>query len=633
MHIEISYGGKSEKTEILKKTRDPAWYQQISLVVNVPQPFEYAPPIRCRIYDCNRVTSDDLIGHFKINMTDVSKMMKKKQARWYSNEMTDLVGNKYQGEVYLACELIDPNSRAVTIFEIDRRIKKYTLHMLTIGLRGFKSPRNVKSQQIEYVGQHDQIVRANMNASNTCFVNELMLDLPYDSQLIPSFGVQVRDVMFGGIIKSRAAGSTINISKYIRKIDNNNQSNSINSSNSWELNNETNSVDVINAKEINKINNEISAEQMVEQRIFMAQVRCKNLAIMKARQLCEARITDAFDDAAIEFVENIERRELSIESNHEIDLRIRAQKAQESRKRELAMMDPIGDESKDEMDDENRVIEIINGNFALSTNGSGSGSYSGNETVYKPRYLIGRESLDCELENEIDCQAFESIALFNDIKRNNGAIKGLWTLVEAEMESPFADSLTFFMSPRMINIRLMILDAYSLVLPPQYAQHPLNKFYIIVKLGNQKKTSQMSDVFDESGGGSGIGSGSGHGNGRFYEMIEFNSKLPGVSDLLIEIWMKLNGSDNDVLIGSSMIDIEDRWFARNWRRLPFKPLEVRNILNPRSAAVFGKLRLWLDMFTMDDLTSMQLSSRVGNGSPLKKFHYYRCLYYNSGNYV
>ncbi len=44
---------------------------------------------------------------------------------------------------------------------------------------------------------------------------------------------------------------------------------------------------------------------------------------------------------------------------------------------------------------------------------------------------------------------------------------------------------------------------------------------------------------------------------RFFECFEFNAKLPGVNDILITVKDR-NDFSTDALIGSTVIDLEDR---------------------------------------------------------------------------
>ena len=59
--LEVSYCGKNERTEIIRKTLNPTWQQALSLTIDVPQPTQYAPPIHFVIYDWDRFSSNDQI--------------------------------------------------------------------------------------------------------------------------------------------------------------------------------------------------------------------------------------------------------------------------------------------------------------------------------------------------------------------------------------------------------------------------------------------------------------------------------------------------------------------------------------------------------------------------------------------
>ena len=74
-----------------------------------------------------------------------------------------------------------------------------------------------------------------------------------------------------------------------------------------------------------------------------------------------------------------------------------------------------------------------------------------------------------------------------------------------------------------------------------------------------------------------------------------NAKLPGASKLIIELY------DYDYLfpnefIGSTVIDIEDRFFDKNWKKLKHKPVEVRTLLHPDITGVQGEISMWLEVF-------------------------------------
>jgi hypothetical protein len=102
----------------------------------------------------------------------------------------------------------------------------------------------------------------------------------------------------------------------------------------------------------------------------------------------------------------------------------------------------------------------------------------------------------------------------------------------------------------------------------------------------------------------------------FYKMITFETQLPGISQLKIHVYDKdLIGIDD--VIGSTVIDLEDRWFDHRWQsygeenmikpgddaqdpsrvRLATKPVERRGLYVPGISQERGKLECWVDILS------------------------------------
>ena len=85
---------------------------------------------------------------------------------------------------------------------------------------------------------------------------------------------------------------------------------------------------------------------------------------------------------------------------------------------------------------------------------------------------------------------------------------------------------------------------------------------------------------------------------------EFVTTLPGPSQLEITLF------DDDVLgkdpMGSTVIDLEDRWFSHEWRDVKKwggpgkKPIEHRQLYLPTSRTSQGSIRLWVDIMTKEE---------------------------------
>ena len=90
-----------------------------------------------------------------------------------------------------------------------------------------------------------------------------------------------------------------------------------------------------------------------------------------------------------------------------------------------------------------------------------------------------------------------------------------------------------------------------------------------------------------------------------------DAELPGTSQLIIDV-MDKDTIGYDDLIGSTVIDLEDRWFSKEWQdlgkenmitpdanplnaRWNTKPVESRILKIPTSSQIRGTLQCWVDI--------------------------------------
>ena len=52
----------------------------------------------------------------------------------------------------------------------------------------------------------------------------------------------------------------------------------------------------------------------------------------------------------------------------------------------------------------------------------------------------------------------------------------------------------------------------------------------------------------------------------------------------------------DDLVGSTIIDLENRQFSEAWRAMDVKPIEARRLNHPLSSNAQGQIELWLGIF-------------------------------------
>ncbi len=86
---------------------------------------------------------------------------------------------------------------------------------------------------------------------------------------------------------------------------------------------------------------------------------------------------------------------------------------------------------------------------------------------------------------------------------------------------------------------------------------------------------------------------------QFYQCFEIITVLPGSSQLEVAVW-DYNQFMSDVHVGSTTIDLENRYLSKKWTKLKEKPIEKRQIFNPLSSVSKGQMSLWLEIMNLED---------------------------------
>jgi len=206
-------------------------------------------------------------------------------------------------------------------------------------------------------------------------------------------------------------------------------------------------------------------------------------------------------------------------------------------------------------------------------------------------WLVRREKLTCELEewmeeNEKNVDPFNCLDLmmgqsgssfFKKRRRKVGTLKGLWKLTSESGDSVFGSDMKPLIMGEKVEIRVYILTCdIAIGTDSDNKSDP----YLVVKCGDKSYSTRDNHFSDTL-------------YARFHEFFSFRYRLPGPSQLRIQVW-DWDGIGDD-LIGETTIDIENRWFSRDWRRLTHKPLERRSLKNPTSDQDFGQLEMWVDI--------------------------------------
>eukprot|EP00638_Chattonella_subsalsa_P004869 CAMPEP_0117742152 /NCGR_PEP_ID=MMETSP0947-20121206/5374_1 /TAXON_ID=44440 /ORGANISM="Chattonella subsalsa, Strain CCMP2191" /LENGTH=692 /DNA_ID=CAMNT_0005558617 /DNA_START=137 /DNA_END=2213 /DNA_ORIENTATION=- len=208
-------------------------------------------------------------------------------------------------------------------------------------------------------------------------------------------------------------------------------------------------------------------------------------------------------------------------------------------------------------------------------------------------YMNDREDLQEELENTFPLKCpFESFQLFRGRKLQK-------------------DHSVLQSGTAVVQVRVYVLTGAKLT---PLDQGNLSDPYLKVKLGDQvinNRDKYIKNTLDP----------------KFYQTFEFVTELPGPSLLTIEAW------DRDIIfdeqIGSTVIDLEDRWYSQRWRKEGKKfnedlrlidikkPVENRWLWLPCSQNQQGSIKLWVDILPANE--ARQFPKTIIEPPPKSKF--------------
>ena len=131
-----------------------------------------------------------------------------------------------------------------------------------------------------------------------------------------------------------------------------------------------------------------------------------------------------------------------------------------------------------------------------------------------------------------------------------------------------------------VIIRVYVLELNELAKKDLLSESdPYIKIYLNDKLVENEKKNHQNDAK----------------NCKWYKYYDIPGEMPGSSTLKIEV-LDYDDILSDDLIGSTVIDLEDRYFNCDWQKLIEKPVEVRPLLHPDLNGAQGQIYLWLEIF-------------------------------------
>lgn len=127
-------------------------------------------------------------------------------------------------------------------------------------------------------------------------------------------------------------------------------------------------------------------------------------------------------------------------------------------------------------------------------------------------------------------------------------------------------------------VRVYMINAYDL------ASRDIGGFsdpYIKISCGDQEFDERDNYVLDDP-------------KPEFGKHFDFPVVFPGCPPIRVDL-MDYDDLFGDDLIGTSWIDLEDRYFLAEWRALADKPVEFRQIYHPSSAVSQGVFKCWVEI--------------------------------------
>jgi hypothetical protein len=143
----------------------------------------------------------------------------------------------------------------------------------------------------------------------------------------------------------------------------------------------------------------------------------------------------------------------------------------------------------------------------------------------------------------------------------------------------FDDVRKMLMNKQKCVVRVYVLDAFEL---EQKDSSSLSDPYVRIKLGKEivsDRDNHQTDVTDP----------------KIFKVFDIHTTLPGKSILKVQFW-DYNQFASDSKIGTTRIDLENRFFNKEWQNLQHKPVETRGLMLRSSRRAQGFVRLWVEIW-------------------------------------
>jgi hypothetical protein len=105
--------------------------------------------------------------------------------------------------------------------------------------------------------------------------------------------------------------------------------------------------------------------------------------------------------------------------------------------------------------------------------------------------------------------------------------------------------------------------------------------YLRIKVGEKEFNERDNYILDEP-------------NPDFFKHYDFQAIFPGCPPLVISAY-DYDDLFGDDLIGTTVVDLEDRYFLPEWNAHKDKPIEARELMHPNMSISQGVIRCWVEI--------------------------------------
>eukprot|EP01091_Cochliopodium_minus_P016955 TRINITY_DN6513_c0_g1_i1.p1 TRINITY_DN6513_c0_g1~~TRINITY_DN6513_c0_g1_i1.p1 ORF type:complete len:1344 (+),score=430.13 TRINITY_DN6513_c0_g1_i1:61-4092(+) len=587
--VEVRLGHKTGKTHHVNSTLYPRWYKTVTLQVELPQPLTLAPNVTLMVHDHNQVSANVFLGRFEVPILNIPKRWPG-HPRWY--DIYRKTPTKVYGGILASFQLIPLEEAAkYPVPSIIPDYKECLLEINSVGIRDLLpyGLKQISSPYVEYdVGDRSSengIVKTepssipNGENANHLQVLRLPVRLPLNPLYAPTVNVRVYDSR--SITKPLVATTAIplaplmpwsNLEKKRENLP------PLVDTIPGALDEPGDKDDIHLDLEGGSMNDEVGYNEK-DEHVIPENLELLNEQKGATLKFITKKNDDLIDSQGIRTIPDVEETTLPFDDEDE---------------------DPFGIKEKD-----NEVGDLYEDNKP-SKEKKKSKKNEELEGMNEDKDLgfTSHGSIKHELEHDLKDWPFDEYTLFRgrqagrsgveklvETKRRNemsrarvGTLKASFRVIEvSKLEiSPKSLDLEEMYMPRKLVVRVYVIKGIQFIPNKNGKGTPFlklstgkNKNQNYDDISNRKEKTISPDFF------------------KCYELI---ANLPGDSKLTINAYDYSPIGLHD-FIGSTVVDLENRYFSSEWKDISPKPIEYRNLWTPTSSNPQGKLKMWIEIMT------------------------------------